>query len=88
MKLIIDIPKERYNYIVQRVEDNKNEVNYLPDIVHFIANGTPLDDVKAEIQASMYCDKDTRLVENANASGLKKALEIIDKHIIGEGDKE
>lgn len=49
-----------------------------------LARGTLLDSVKAEIQESMYCDKDTRLVENANASGLKKALEIIDSFGKGE----
>lgn len=81
VKLIIEIPKGVYEMCKDLwFYDAKT-------LEGAVAKGTPLEDIKAEIQASMYCDKDTRLVENANASGLKKALEIIDKHIIGEGDK-
>ena len=48
MKLIIDIPKERYKWIIQRVAENENEPTYLPDLLHIIANGTPFDSVIEE----------------------------------------
>lgn len=77
IKLIIEITEEVYEYW-----KTHKEVFVLAEAIE---KGVLLDDVKAEIQENMYCDKDTRLVENANASGLKKALEIIDN--IGKGDK-
>ena len=40
-----------------------------------------IEDIKAEIEKSKYIDKDTRLVENANSSGLSIALDIIDKAV-------
>jgi len=43
VKLIIDIPEEKLNVI--------NNSIYDPDLYKAIANGIPLDDVKAEIQA-------------------------------------
>lgn len=45
-----------------------------------------IEDAKAEIEANMYCDKDTRRVKNANASGLKVALDILDN--IGKAESE
>lgn len=39
-----------------------------------------LDKIRAEIEASRWTDKDTRIERNALASGLDKALEIIDKY--------
>lgn len=53
MKLIIDIPKDLYD-----MTRTPNNVNYIMRMAGFIcsaiANGTPLDDVKAEI-ADIYC---------------------------------
>lgn len=70
--------KERYAWDKRRVyeiaEEEINSMKKTPTIAEI------LDKISAEIEASMYCDKDTRLVENANASGLKKALEIIEKY--------
>ena len=85
MKLIIDIPEEEYNDLMQTGENTIN-LGELLDLRNSVRNGTPLDDVKAEIEASMYCDKDTRLVKNANASGLEKAIEILDN--IGKAESE
>ncbi len=43
MKIVIDIPKERYNYLVERVKENKNRpCEHLPIEFEVIANGTPL----------------------------------------------
>lgn len=83
VKLLIEIPKKDYEWAKQIADPADKSIYYERQLIA-ISNGTPLDDVKAKIQASMYCDKDTRLVENANASGLKKALEIIDSFGKGE----
>lgn len=84
VKLIIEIPKDRYTDIL-RIADVQI-VRRMPTLEQVVAHGIPLDDVKAEIEASMYCDKDTRLVKNANASGLEKAIEILDT--IGKAESE
>lgn len=48
-----------------------------------------LEDIKAEIELAKWCDKETRLVKNCNASGLEVALDIINKHITKlKGDTE
>lgn len=39
-----------------------------------------LDKIRAEIEASRWTNKDIRIERNALASGLDKALEIIDKY--------
>ena len=49
MKLIIDIPEEKYKHVC--------EEQWLPNRLYFekaIANGTPLYDVKAEIEKNAY----------------------------------
>lgn len=50
---------------MKRLEDEINEV---------------LDKIRAEIEASKWTNKDVRIERNALASGLDKALEIIDKY--------
>ena len=42
MQIVIDIPEDRYKWIKQRVEENKNEPTHLPMEYVLIANGTPL----------------------------------------------
>ena len=75
MKLIIDIPKEDYNYAKQQVTDGITN-----PLKICIASGTPIpdnatvcdiEDIKAEIEQSRY-----GLVND----GLDLALKIIDKH--------
>ena len=46
MKLIIDIPEDYYEIIKHHVDNH--QLDYRP--FEIIANGTPLDDVKAEIE--------------------------------------
>lgn len=48
-----------------------------------------LDKIRAEIEASRWTDKDMRIEKNALASGLDKALEIINKYRLeNENEKE
>ena len=72
MKLIIDIPKGTYKAI---------EVGTINQVLEYkvwnaIKNGTPLDDVKAEIDKEWAC---THHMYPEYASGLARASEIIDK---------
>ena len=39
-----------------------------------------IDKIRAEIDIARFIDKDTKLVKNANASGLEVAMQIIDKY--------
>lgn len=40
-----------------------------------------LDNIRAEIDAARFLDKDKKLFKNANASGLEVAMDIIDKYM-------
>ena len=84
MKLIIDIPDKDYEEIMS---DKKYQPRNLSWFERRIANGIPLDDIKAEIQKALDEDKATD-TENAKvqAIALMWCLEVIDKHI--GGDKE
>lgn len=61
MQIVIDIPKERYKWIVNRVEENKNEPTHLPMEYELIANGTPQPktgywrEVDTNMYACSYC---------------------------------
>ena len=76
MKLIIDIPSEM-------LEDAKADMLLdieLPHITKAIANGIPLDDIKAEIQEEISLPNHTWF-----GGGMEYCLDIIDKHI-GESE--
>lgn len=83
MKLIIDIPEELYRAY-------KDRPPMLGDagidmIAQSIANGTPLDDIKAEIESKTHPDyTGHNEYEMAVSDGYEGALLIIDKHISGE----
>lgn len=70
MKLVIDISEEDYDYI-----KNSDDMNF-----NVIKNGIPLEeeleDVKAEIE-----NYEIEIFDYSYSQGLKKAIEIIDKHI-------
>lgn len=70
MKLIIDIPEEKYEWIVE------NPLVYTSDIEEAVRKGTRLDDIKSEIHdnAEMQSDGEWYLNE-------KWVMSIIDKHI-------
>lgn len=76
MKLIIDIPEEAYEQIVEA-----GDLDYL-EVITAIENGIPLDDVKAEID-KLY---DRIRPYNIDVSdGLNMALDILDN--IGKSEK-
>lgn len=76
MKLIIDIPEDYYEIIKHHVDNH--QLDYRP--FEIIANGIPLDDVKAEID-----DLD---VSDLGKMGIITAIfEILDKHI-GKAESE
>lgn len=81
MKLIIDIPKERLDSI-KHFGIKQNEVSMLE---RALISGTPLDDVKAEI------DEQYDRVHSYNidvAQGLEMALEILNNIGKESEDKE
>jgi len=83
MKLIIDIPEDVY-------EECQGHI-YFPDtggeLFNTVKNGTPLDDIKAEIQAEAEVE-DLSMYNAGMNFGLDLALEIIDNIGKGSEDKE
>lgn len=77
VKLIIEIPKARY-------EDLKNFVPAETDEEEYIKNGMPLEEVKTKIDTNLSWDM---FDEYGNETRLHKELmEILDS--VGKGDKE
>lgn len=79
MKMIIDIPKVMY-------VNAKRDLLFGADIlVKAIKNGTPLDDVKAEIdyERNLYLNL---VGDSGYCNGLNKALKILDN--IGKAESE
>ena len=77
MKLIIDIPEERYKSIKQ-FGIKQNEVYMLEKA---LISGTPLEDIKAEIKDLHK----SHMINFVSADGaVDTCLEVIDKHIGGE----
>ena len=75
MKLIIDIPEEIY---IEKKED------YIGDTLdRAIANGTPLEDIKAEIEnIDLVYEKHGRTTIMKNFDDIKSDIfDILDKHI-------
>ena len=71
MKLIIDIPDNEYKYTCELTLHDRSIWDYA------IRKGTPLDDVKTEINRKANSGQ----WSDATVYGMKKALAIIDKHI-------
>lgn len=67
IKLVIEIPQEVHEHAKNTSEDRTDEYSAM----RAIANGIPLDDVKAEINERLWEDDAERV------------FEIIDKHIGG-----
>lgn len=75
MKIVINIPEEVYKRMT-----NGDLPIYMA--YKYVKNGTPLDDIKADIESAKYLKYGQQYgAKNCLASGLDKALEIIDKHI-------
>ena len=83
MQIVIDIPEEEYKN-VSRIVDMGLGTN----VDEAIKNGTPLDDVKAEIQrtitASWYNGENYR---KNYRDGLSDAIEILDNISKAEGEE-
>lgn len=82
MKLIIDISEEDYEF----TKGAKTARYFSPEYyVKLILNGTPLDDVKAEIdyERNHYLNL---VGDSGYCNGLNKALKIIDN--IGKAESE
>ena len=82
MKLIIDIDEDTYKSVIA------DSTTYVLDeilVENAIKNGTPLEDIKAEIEESMKRDNSYTSWSNGKNYAFNKALEIIDKYIEGKG---
>lgn len=77
MKLIIDIPEELYNGIECRNPELETEY-VCHELMKAVDNGTPLDDVRAEIRAEQ--EKYSHPLE------IERAIEILDN--IGKTESE
>ena len=83
MKLIITIPKEKYIYI-QELERGNTDYAITRMLYHAVKRGTPLDDVKAEIETDLSWDM---FDEYGNETRLHKELmQILDN--IGKAESE
>lgn len=78
VQLVIKIPKSTYEYWKTHSDE------YV--LAEAIKNGTPLSMVLAEIKAEIEKDSEEWLGLDFY-DGINSAVEIIDKHISGEGDK-
>ena len=83
MKLIIDIPEERYKDI-KRIASVQLEMR--ADTAEQIIAGTPFDSVIEDIKAEILCLRDDLEAKGYmnEIHALNFALEIIDKHISGK----
>lgn len=81
MKLIIDIPESIFNTIQADEMISREQLAILQ--IH-ILNGTPLDDVKAELQK--IADDSWNMRVGSVSQGLEDAIEILDN--IGKTESE
>lgn len=84
MKLIIDIPEDRYNEIVK--DDYIPDGNFRRNCIQAIKSSIPFDNIKTEIEhVADYTygstNYDTDLYNGAYKDGLYEAIDIIDKYI-------
>ena len=75
MKIVIDIPETMLDWL-KNGYPNEDDMD---NLIELVLNGTPLDDIKAEIKSLIErCDTDYEFEE---ILAYKTVLEIIDKHI-------
>ena len=82
MKLIIDIPEDYYEIIKHHV--GNHQLDYRP--FEIIANGTPLDDVKAEMEEMRIKFMEHGGVYEHSAYGLDYAIALLND--IGKAESE
>lgn len=73
MKLIIEIPEEDY----QKINSKEKILTISCDIASAIKNGTPLDEIRAEIERLHYHPK-LDFIKNDDV--VEMALDVIDKY--------
>lgn len=77
MKLIIDIPEEMYEFTKSA---RKARTYNAEDYVDLILNGTPLEDVRAEIEElDRYYDNDYFSTNNCPMYKCNEVLQILDR---------
>ena len=85
MKLIIDIPEDVYTRLFDNgVQDNEISVNDLCEIAGALRLGTPLDNVKAEIEAREMIE--INMEKHIYNMALHDVLDILDN--IGKAESE
>ena len=73
MKLIIDIPEEKYNKIEPFLNGKEIKGGFnLFQVLEIIKNGIPLDNVKAEIRQKQW---------HLGVDSANQVIDIIDKHL-------
>ena len=79
MKLIIDIPEERFNWI----KELKGVTDYrtTQSLYESVKNGIPLEDIKAEIENLMPTISFDVFGNKFPVYDQKEVLQILDKHI-------
>ena len=82
MKLIIDVPKGTYEAV--KVGTINQVLEY--KVWNAIKDGTPLDDVKAEIKNKYCAEEEPTIYQMGTNLGLRFAVDILDN--IGKGDSE
>ena len=75
VQVVIDIPQDRYEYI-KALNDGNTDYQTTLNLYKAIKNGTPLDDIKAEIKQVVEEEAD----DKRWSRGLHYALKIIDRH--------
>ena len=85
-----DLLRECYKVLPSVTPKPKSECEHDHEILKAYSDGANnvLDNIRAEIDAARFLDKDKKLFKNANASGLEVAMDIIDKYMEEKGDKE
>ena len=81
MKIIVDLSKERYKDI-QRIASVQADRNHFQTAEQIIANGTPLEQIKAEMAEEVSKHYD----EWQYVAGLMTAKDIFEKHMKGESE--
>lgn len=89
MKVIIDIPDHLYK-LLKDLPSDSNEGTIENVLMKAVENGTPLEDIKAEIaDYTLSDDEKTDMDEDSIKWGIKIAYDIIgkiDKHTKGDAD--
>ena len=79
IELVIKIPEKAYEYAKRYNTSPIMALREMNMCMNAVANGTPLDDIKAEIEKDSLSD-----VNGSKFIFVKRVNEILDKHIGGK----